>query len=365
MGLLSFNPGNFSDALAGLSQGLLAYGSGQPQGLLTVPAIVARSRQDRLQNTRQQQLLDMEQQKFGLEKTKLQQEQDQYAQHQAAMDALKKSHPEWAPYIDAFGGDAASPILKQAFPGEPDAPKTVGGMQFNPQTKAWEAIPGYTEQAAAIAAAGRAPQQPNQPPADVQEYNFAKDQGFTGSYMDWKAANKSNTQMVQTGTDTNGNPVFSFVPVASAKPATEDQAKADQLYTRASQQLKIATDNWDSLADLPDQAKAKIPGIGNFLVSPKYQQASAAVKDIAASYLYSVSGATANPGEVANLVETITPKPGDDAATVQQKKERLSQMVESIKLRKQQQAQPAPVAAEPQAQPVKILKFDSQGNPIP
>ena len=43
MGLLSFNPGNFSDALAGLSQGLLAYGSGQPQGLLTVPAVVAGS----------------------------------------------------------------------------------------------------------------------------------------------------------------------------------------------------------------------------------------------------------------------------------------------------------------------------------
>ena len=125
MGLLSFNPGNFSDALAGLSQGLLAYGSGNPQGLLTVPAVVARSRQDRLQNTRQQQLLDMEQQKFGLEKTKLEQEQAQAAQSQAARDAFKKAHPEYAPYIDAFGNDAVSTILGQAFP-KPEQQHKIG-----------------------------------------------------------------------------------------------------------------------------------------------------------------------------------------------------------------------------------------------
>lgn len=83
MGLLSFNPANFSDALAGLSQGLLAYGSGTPQGLLTVPAVVARSRQDRLQNTRQQQLLDMEQQKF-------QRGQDEY-QRKLTQDAAARA----------------------------------------------------------------------------------------------------------------------------------------------------------------------------------------------------------------------------------------------------------------------------------
>lgn len=130
----------------------------------------------------------------------------------------------------------------------------------------------------------------------------------------------------------------------------EDQAKAAQLYTRSQQQLRIATDNWGELAKLANQAGAKVPLGGNFMVSDKYQQASAAVKDIAASYLYSVSGATANPGEVANLVDTIVPKPGDSTATVKEKKQRLTDMVNSIQLRmKPGMAVPSLPAASPDA----------------
>lgn len=44
-----------------------------------------------------------------------------------------------------------------------EAPKTVGGMQWNPNTRTFDVIPGYTQQAAAIAAAGRAPPQPRSP----------------------------------------------------------------------------------------------------------------------------------------------------------------------------------------------------------
>lgn len=73
MALLNFGAGNFSDALAGLSQGLLSYGSGNMNGLLTVPGVVARNRQDRMQNTRQQQLLDMEKMKFDQQQAEYQQ----------------------------------------------------------------------------------------------------------------------------------------------------------------------------------------------------------------------------------------------------------------------------------------------------
>ena len=45
-------------------------------------------------------------------------------------------------------------------PGESKAPTTVGGMQYDPATKSWMPIPGYTEQAARIAAAGRGPENP-------------------------------------------------------------------------------------------------------------------------------------------------------------------------------------------------------------
>lgn len=43
---------------------------------------------------------------------------------------------------------------------ETKAPTTVGGMQWDPTTKKWAPIPGYTQQAASIAAASRAPESP-------------------------------------------------------------------------------------------------------------------------------------------------------------------------------------------------------------
>lgn len=52
-------------------------------------------------------------------------------------------------------------LLKQGEPG--DAPKTVGGLQWNAKTGAYEPIPGYTDQQKAIAEAGRTPAQPKTP----------------------------------------------------------------------------------------------------------------------------------------------------------------------------------------------------------
>jgi hypothetical protein len=70
-----------------------------------------------------------------------------------------------------------------------------------------------------------------------------------------------------------------------------------------------------------------------WVTGSEYQQAEGAIKDIAASYLYSVSGATATPGEIAGTVERIMPKMGESADAVAEKKKRLTDMVNSIKLR--------------------------------
>lgn len=146
---------------------------------------------------------------------------------------------------------------------------------------------------------------------------------------------------------------LAFIPGGPADPAvgirgkgpTEDQAKNTQLYQRASQQLKILIGDeknpgtFDALASAGNQFGANIsnapfsPFSPSVFTSAEYQRASGALKDIAASYLYSVSGATANPGEVQNLTDTITPKFGDSAATVADKKARVQQMVDSIKER--------------------------------
>lgn len=125
------------------------------------------------------------------------------------------------------------------------------------------------------------------------------------------------------------------------KAPTEDQAKNTQLYERTSKQLKIllgstASDGkavggmFDALTRPASQAAGAVyPS----LASGDYQRATNALTDIAASYLYSVSGATANPGEVKNLVGTVTPYVGEASASVADKKARIQQMVDSIKTR--------------------------------
>lgn len=125
-----------------------------------------------------------------------------------------------------------------------------------------------------------------------------------------------------------------------AKPeVTQDQAKNDQLYGRATQQLTIAEENFDDLGKWTNQA---LGSSGSTVGTTEgYQRAKNAVMDIAASYLYSVSGATANPGEVANLSATVFPKFGDSEQTKKDKKARLRQMVESMKARTSNASAPA------------------------
>lgn len=155
------------------------------------------------------------------------------------------------------------------------------------------------------------------------------------------------------------DPATGKAVIQGAPKQNEDMAKNTQLYTRASQQLPIALQGFDALANTGNQIGASL--IGTAATGPEYQRANAAVMDIAASYLYSVSGATANPGEVKNLAETITPKIGDRPQTVADKKARLQQMVDSIKIRAQggnpQGLTQAPVAAPP-SQP-RVIDFNS------
>lgn len=137
---------------------------------------------------------------------------------------------------------------------------------------------------------------------------------------------------------------LSFIPGGPADPSTagkttEATRRNQQLATVIVPELKsllgdgTTPGTFDALASGWDQAKGMIPG-GNMLgvtaTSPQYQQAQDSLKTIVASYLYSVSGATANPGEVANQVDILTPKPGDSPERVAAKKDRIVQMVKAV-----------------------------------
>lgn len=136
-----------------------------------------------------------------------------------------------------------------------------------------------------------------------------------------------------------------FIPGGPADPSTAGKTTEA---TRRNQQLASVIEpelnsligdatkpgTFDALSNPNDQLRAMggdvALGVGQG-PSPEYQQARNSLTTIVASYLYSVSGATANPGEVEKQVEVLTPKFGESAASIAAKKARLQAMVEAVK----------------------------------
>ncbi|RWE26637.1 MAG: hypothetical protein EOS41_05760 [Mesorhizobium sp.] len=122
---------------------------------------------------------------------------------------------------------------------------------------------------------------------------------------------------------------------AKQKPPNEQQQRDNKLYSVVAPELQIVEKNFSALSNPSDQALSAIPHGSDYgaeyLKSPEYQRASNSLRTIIASYLYSVSGATAAPAEVENQAAVLTPKPGEAKASLDDKLARIRQMVDAIK----------------------------------
>lgn len=237
------------DALSGIGQGLLAYGAGgqarQQAGLIGAQGIqdAAARRQEAQYRAQQSQSLTQQLAQQQQQMQMQQQAMQQAGQQREAYKGLLGGQPIQGPTQSGAPLDMKSPVnpalsglppaIQQMLPAmdpdqgmsmianlataKPQSPTTVGGMQYDPTQKKFVPIPGYAEQASAIAAAGRAPQQA---PSDVQEYQFAKSQGFPGSYMDYLGAKKGQGMSVTL-------PDGTVMQVGGTqKPVSESQAAA-------------------------------------------------------------------------------------------------------------------------------------------
>lgn len=133
-----------------------------------------------------------------------------------------------------------------------------------------------------------------------------------------------------------------------AKPPTEQMIRNQQLYSVVEPEVGIVDQNFAALTQLGSQLGGATPELINgFMTSPEYQRASNSMKTIIATYLYSTSGATANPGEVANQASVLMPKPGESAESVADKLRRVHTMVDAIRIASGQKDTPAPGATPP------------------
>lgn len=152
-------------------------------------------------------------------------------------------------------------------------------------------------------------------PTSVQEYQYAVQQGFKGSFMDYQASKKGNGI---TYTDAEGNTIQIG---GTGKPLTEGQSKDTVYSTRAEGALPYIDNGETALTSKYDNTVEDIPMVGNYLTSDEYQVASSAGKEFLQALLRKDTGATIQPFEIQEYGSVYLPQPGDKPDRLKYKKE--------------------------------------------
>lgn len=189
-------------------------------------------------------------------------------------------------------------------------------------------------------------EKPDKPPTSIQEYEFAKQQGFQGSLLDFMTAKREQDQMVVY--DAQGNPI---VATGGAKPTklTEQQSK-DLVYyqrgkealdlfegdVRLSEQGEIVQDGdgkpmGEALTQMMGATLGQIPVVGNYLKSPEYRQAENLAKNFLASVLRKDTGAAVTKPEFELYGAMFLPTPGDDDKTLAYKSKMRQVAIDAIR----------------------------------
>lgn len=117
----------------------------------------------------------------------------------------------------------------------------------------------------------------------------------------------------------------------TTKPPNEAQQRNRQLYAVVQPELATIEQNFSALSDPNNQAWSHLPIGAEYMTSPEFQRAQNSINTIIASYLYSVSGATASPAEVEKQAAVLTPKLGESKQSIDDKLARIRTMVDAIK----------------------------------
>ena len=163
-------------------------------------------------------------------------------------------------------------------------------------------------------------------PAAIQEYEYAKSQGFKGSFQDWEASKKGGMSLQM-----NPDGSVSFQQGGNIKPMTEAQSKDTVYATRAEGALKTFEPVANSMSELSSTMLGKVPGVGNYMKSEGYQKAEQAGREFLAAVLRKDTGAAITSQEMTEYGSVYFPAPGDSADTLTQKKASRARALAAMK----------------------------------
>lgn len=114
-----------------------------------------------------------------------------------------------------------------------------------------------------------------------------------------------------------------------SKPLTEQQAK-DSLFADRMLAADPIIDTFAAANTLGNKAKDAIPGIGNFLTGPEFQQFDQARRDFLNAVLRKESGAAISSSEFEQGNKQYFPQPGDSPEVIAQKKKNRATAINGV-----------------------------------
>ena len=225
-----------------------------------------------------------------------------------------KAIPKGGPSMEMLIGAAGDPWMNDSQKGIVEA---LLSKQLNPQTPE-----GFTLGEGQIRFDGagnpiaRGNEKVAEQPSAVREYEFAKSQGFPGTFQDWEASKKGGMSL-QVNPETGE---VMFQQGGNIKPLTEGQSKDTVYSTRAAGALPLVDQYGEALTSLPETMGGQLPGVGNYMKSPEFQQAEQAGKEFLQAILRKDTGAAITPDETAEYGTVYLPRPGDSPEVLAQKK---------------------------------------------
>ncbi len=197
----------------------------------------------------------------------------------------------------------------------------------------------------------KGPTSTTQPTASIQEYQYAVQNGYTGSFTDYQnedanrkaqaAGGASDANRVLSATEAQslgvpfGTTAGAAYGLSPTKPLTEAQAKDVTFGTRAGEANTYINNLESSVASMNPlsfaaQVAAEPNAVGNTFVSDNIRQLRQAERNFETAVLRRESGAAISSSEFATDEKKYFPRPGDDATTLAQKAQARQTAIKSM-----------------------------------
>jgi hypothetical protein len=164
-------------------------------------------------------------------------------------------------------------------------------------------------------------------PAEIQEYEYAKGQGFPGTFQDWKASQKGGMAL-QVDPATGQ---VTFQQGSNIKPMTEAQSKDTVYAVRAEGALPLLDSLDKELTSVQGNTLGQLPLVGNALKPEAFQKAEQASNEFLQALLRKDTGAAITEGEQVLYGNTYIPRMGDGPEVIEQKRQSRYRALQAMK----------------------------------